>query len=39
FDVNGEAIYGTTAWVTHGEGPTEMKESGVIKITLEEMYW
>lgn len=27
-DVNGEAIYGTTAWVTHGEGPTEMKESG-----------
>jgi alpha-L-fucosidase len=25
--VNGEAIYGTTAWVVYGEGPTEYKET------------
>ena len=27
-DVNSEAIYGTTAWVTYGEGPTEMPKGG-----------
>jgi len=27
-DVNGEAIYGTTPWVTYGEGPTQMARSG-----------
>ena len=27
-EVNGEAIYGTTAWVKSGEGPTGLKGSG-----------
>ncbi len=27
-DVNSEAIYGTTAWLTYGEGPTEMPKGG-----------
>jgi len=27
-DVNGEAIYGTTAWVVYGEGPTQMGKAG-----------
>jgi len=27
-DVNGEAIYGTTPWMTYGEGPTEMPKAG-----------
>jgi alpha-L-fucosidase len=27
-DVNGEAIYGTTPWMTYGEGPTVMKKTG-----------
>jgi len=26
-DVNGEAIYGTTAWVIYGEGPTELTDN------------
>lgn len=26
--VNGEAIYGTTHWITHGEGPTQIKKPG-----------
>jgi alpha-L-fucosidase len=26
--VNGEAIYGTTPWMTYGEGPTEMTKAG-----------
>jgi len=26
--VNGEAIYGTRAWMIYGEGPTEMKSGG-----------
>jgi alpha-L-fucosidase len=26
--VNGEAIFGTTAWMTYGEGPTEMPKAG-----------
>jgi alpha-L-fucosidase len=27
-EVNGEAIYGTAAWMTYGEGPTQMKKAG-----------
>ena len=27
-DVNGEAIYGTTPWMTYGEGPTQMAKAG-----------
>lgn len=26
--LNGEAIYGTTPWMFHGEGPTKMEKSG-----------
>ncbi len=26
--INGEAIYGTTAWMSYGEGPTEMPKAG-----------
>jgi alpha-L-fucosidase len=26
--INGEAIYGTTTWFIHGEGPTKMEKSG-----------
>ena len=26
--VNGEAFFGTTPWMTYGEGPTQMKKSG-----------
>ena len=28
-EVNGEAIYGTTAWIRHGEGPTKVSDSGL----------
>jgi alpha-L-fucosidase len=27
-DVNGEAIYGTRAWMIYGEGPTDLEEGG-----------
>lgn len=27
-EVNGEAIYATTPWLTYGEGPTQMKKAG-----------
>ncbi len=27
-EVNGEAIYGTTPWMTYGSGPTQMEKSG-----------
>jgi len=27
-EVNGEAIYGTTPWLTYGEGPTKMTRAG-----------
>ena len=27
-EVNGEAIYGTTPWMTYGEGPTRMPKAG-----------
>jgi len=36
--INGEAIYGTTAWLTHGEGPTQMKKSGAFSETEEVRY-
>lgn len=26
--VNGEAIYGTSNWITHGEGPVQIKKAG-----------
>ena len=28
--INGEAIYGTTPWLTYGEGPTQMPEAGPV---------
>jgi alpha-L-fucosidase len=27
-EINGEAIYGTTPWLTYGEGPTRMEKAG-----------
>lgn len=27
-EINGEAIYGTTPWMTYGEGPTQMTKAG-----------
>jgi alpha-L-fucosidase len=27
-EINGEAIYGTTPWLTYGEGPTKMEKAG-----------
>ena len=27
-EINGEAIYGTTPWMTYGEGPTQMPKTG-----------
>jgi alpha-L-fucosidase len=37
-EVNGEAIYGTTAWVIHGEGPTEMRAEGSFSESEEVQY-
>jgi alpha-L-fucosidase len=37
-DVNSEAIYGTTAWVTYGEGPTEMPKGGYFMEDQEVQY-
>lgn len=42
-EVNGEAIYGTTPWVTYGEGPTRMARGGMfseeqgVKYTAEDI--
>lgn len=36
--VNGEAIYGTTAWMTYGEGPTQMKKAGYFMEDAEVQY-
>lgn len=36
--VNGEAIYGTTAWTSFGEGPTEMKKAGYFMEDQEVQY-
>jgi len=37
-EVNGEAIYGTTPWLTYGEGPTRMEESGYFSERQEVKY-
>jgi len=37
-EVNGEAIYGTTSWVIHGEGPTKMTKSGMFSEEEEVQY-
>jgi alpha-L-fucosidase len=37
-EVNGEAIYGTTAWMTYGEGPTQMKKAGYFMEDQEVQY-
>jgi len=36
--VNGEAIYGTTPWVTYGEGPTKMEIGGPFSERKEVQY-
>lgn len=36
--VNGEAIYGTTAWMTYGEGPTKMTKAGYFMEDAEVRY-
>lgn len=37
-DTNGEAIYGTTTWFVHGEGPTRMEKSGPFSELKEVQY-
>jgi alpha-L-fucosidase len=37
-ELNGEAIYGTTPWMTYGEGPTEMAVSGYFMEDQEVQY-
>jgi alpha-L-fucosidase len=37
-EVNGEAIYGTTPWVTYGEGPTQMTKAGYFMEDQEVQY-
>jgi len=37
-EINGEAIYGTTPWLTFGEGPTHMKKSGYFMEDQEVQY-
>jgi len=37
-DVNGEAIYGTTPWMTYGEGPTQMEKAGPFMESAEVQY-
>lgn len=36
--VNGEAIYGTTPWMTYGEGPTQMQKAGYFMEDAEVAY-
>lgn len=36
--VNGEAIYGTTAWMSYGEGPTQMTKAGYFMEDQEVQY-
>jgi len=36
--VNGEAIYGTTPWMTYGEGPTQMTTEGAFSEEQEVAY-
>ena len=35
-EVNGDAIYGTRAWIIYGEGPVEMEEGGAYTEPFEE---
>ena len=37
-EVNGEAIYGTTPWMTYGEGPTKMEKAGYFMEDAEVKY-
>jgi alpha-L-fucosidase len=37
-EVNGEAIYGTTPWLTYGEGPTQMTKAGYFMEDKEVQY-
>ena len=37
-EVNGEAIYDTTAWMVYGEGPTQMKKTGYFSERQEVAY-
>jgi alpha-L-fucosidase len=37
-EVNGEAIYGTTPWMTYGEGPTQMTKGGYFMEDQEVQY-
>jgi alpha-L-fucosidase len=37
-EVNGEAIYGTTPWLTYGEGPTQMTKAGYFMEDQEVQY-
>jgi alpha-L-fucosidase len=37
-EVNGEAIYGTTPWLTYGEGPTQMTKAGYFMENQEVKY-
>jgi alpha-L-fucosidase len=37
-EVNGEAIYGTTPWMTYGEGPTQMPKAGYFMEDQEVQY-
>ena len=37
-DVNGDAIYGTTPWMTYGEGPTKMEKAGYFMEDAEVQY-
>jgi alpha-L-fucosidase len=36
--INGEAIYGTTPWLTYGEGPTQMHKAGYFMEDQEVQY-
>jgi len=37
-DVNGEAIYGTSPWMTYGEGPTQLTKAGYFMEDQEVQY-
>lgn len=37
-EINGEAIYGTTPWITYGEGPTQMTKAGYFMEKAEVKY-
>jgi alpha-L-fucosidase len=37
-EINGEAIYGTTPWMTYGSGPTKLEKSGYFMEDKEVQY-